>query len=128
MCPNPALNERVKETIFMPLLEENTTKEVESESEDGDDPDARYKKIAPDGSTIIDYIKKDKEKLSRDKEIKEMIRTDYEFPNFNITHFAENYIFKYASSEETVNSDKVYQLYDIAIKLEPKPKKRELTY
>lgn len=124
MGSNALFSERILEKILHPLLEENVKK---TDTEEEDDGDARYMRTAPDGSTYIDYILKDKERLSRDKEIKEMIRSDYEFPKFSITEFAENHIFEHASSEDTKNSEKVYALYDFALKLEPAPKK-ELTF
>lgn len=96
---NPDLNNRIKEAVFLPILEENKTKEAEDEEEDD------YVRIAKDGSKYIDYLKKDKERIKRDKEIQSMIRTDYEFPNFNIDFYAEEHIFNFASDEESVNSE-----------------------
>ena len=125
LCSNRLLNERILEKIFHPILEDNVKKpEIESE----DDGDARYLRTAKDGTTYIDYVLKDKEKLSRDKEIKELIRSDYEFPGFSISKYAEEHIFEHASSEATKNGDKVYALYDFALKLEPVAKKKELTF
>lgn len=96
---NPDLNNRIKIAVFLPILEENKTKE-DAESEEDD-----YIRTAKDGSTYIDYVKKDKERIKRDPEIKELIRTDFEFPNFNIVFYAEEHIFEFASAEDTVNSD-----------------------
>jgi len=84
--------------------------------------------VAKDGSKYIDYLKKDKERIKRDKEIQQLIRTDFEFPNFNIVFFAEEHIFNFASHEEAVNSEQVYALYELALKIENKPKRKELTY
>ena len=58
------MNRRILEKVFLPLLEENTTKEAESSEDEGDE---RYMVEAKDGSRYIDLIKKDKERLSRDK-------------------------------------------------------------
>ncbi len=69
-----------------------------------------------------------------------LINTKYVFPNFNILLYAENFIFPTASapaissdasssliiSED--NREQVYDLYYKALKLEPEPKRPELTF
>lgn len=67
------------------------------------------------------------------KEVNKLINTKYVFPNMNILLYAENYIFKVASGtiEEgnlrEENREKVYNLYNLALKLEPQVK-LELTF
>ena len=67
------------------------------------------------------------------KEVNKLINTKYVLPNMNILLYAENYIFKVASGtiEEgnlrEENREKVYNLYNLALKLEPQVK-LELTF
>ena len=44
--------------------------------------------------------------------------------------FAEEYLFKFASDEGTIeeNRDSIYTLYDKAHNLEPEPAEKELTF
>lgn len=59
-----------------------------------------------------------------------MVNQKYVFPFFNILLYAQEHIFKFASAKETreENRDLIYQLYDKAHNLEPKPDEPELTY
>ena len=110
---------RIKETIFNPLLESNVTlPDSEDESSDGEENLAQV-----DGG-----------KLSRRtrKQVMALINQKYVFPNFNILHYAENHIFPLASapSEQVneANRELIYDLYYSALKLEPEPKHPELTF
>mmetsp|Transcript_34940 Transcript_34940/g.26075 ORF Transcript_34940/g.26075 Transcript_34940/m.26075 type:complete len:149 (+) Transcript_34940:65-511(+) len=64
-----------------------------------------------------------------EKEISQAISQRLHFPNFNILLYASEYLMKYASNPETSeeNRDNIYDLYDMAFKLEPKPEP-ELTF
>jgi hypothetical protein len=62
--------------------------------------------------------------------VQKLIDQRFTFPNFNILLFAQEQIFKYASDSSTreENRDLLYQLYDRALKLEPEPEEKELTF
>lgn len=64
------------------------------------------------------------------EEIDKLLNQKYIFKNFNILLFASEYIFKYASSTETLdgNRDLLYDLYNKAHNLEPEPEEPELTF
>jgi len=109
--------ERIKESIFQPLLESNVT--IYEDSEDSEEEDLR----TVDGGKMS--------KRTR-KEMKALINTKYVFDYMNILMYAENYIFKAASmpaGEGIIedNREKLYELYSFALKLEPEVKP-ELTY
>ena len=59
-----------------------------------------------------------------------MLEKKYVFEAFNILIYAQNHILKLASSDTIVeaNRDGLYNLYDLAMKLEPKPEREELTF
>lgn len=65
-----------------------------------------------------------------EKEVLSMVNLKFHFPNFNILLFAQEYLFKYASAEDTreLNREDLYYLYDKALKLEPEPSEPELTF
>lgn len=54
----------------------------------------------------------------------------FTFPNFNILLYAQDQVFKYASASSTreENRELLYALYDRALKLEPEPSEKELTF
>lgn len=64
------------------------------------------------------------------KEIQQIIDQRFIFPNFNILLYASGQIFKFASSPNIreENREILYKLYDKALKLEPEPEEKELTY
>ena len=58
------------------------------------------------------------------KQVSELVNRKYVFSGFNILIYAQNYIFKFASSSDTsqpkeANRDQVYKLYEYALQLEP---------
>ena len=61
-----------------------------------------------------------------------MLNQKYIFSAFNILIYAQNYILKMASGTEDFilesNRENLYQLYEYAIELEPKPEREELTF
>lgn len=59
-----------------------------------------------------------------------MLDQRFVFPNFNILLYASGQIFKFASSPNIreENREILYKLYDKALKLEPEPEEKELTY
>ena len=58
-----------------------------------------------------------------------MLDTKYVFPCFNILVYAQNFVLKAASSDDTneESRDELYELYELALKLEPKPERPEPT-
>jgi len=64
-----------------------------------------------------------------EKEISKAINKKLYFPNFNILLYAQEYLIKYASDPTTSeeNRNNIYDLYDKAVNLEPKPEP-ELTF
>ena len=65
----------------------------------------------------------------RKLEIQRILDTKYVFPCFNILVYAQNHILKVASSEKTSEQarDDLYKLYELALKLDPKPERPEPT-
>jgi hypothetical protein len=64
--------------------------------------------------------------------VKELINQKFVFPNMNILLYAENHIFPMASQEAgeamvEQNRDKIYNLYNLALQLEPE-RKPELSF
>lgn len=113
------LVERVRESVFDPLLESNVTQDS-SDSEESEPEDLRQ----------VDGGKLSKHSL---KAVNAVINAKYVFENMNILMYAENYIFKRASApaDEGLivesNRERLYELYQFALKLEPE-KKPELTF
>ena len=112
------MQNRIIDEIFSPLLESNVT------VPDSDDDESEEENLAQvDGG-----------KLSRRtrKQVMALINQKYVFPNFNILHYAENHIFRLASTPEDqvneANRELIYDLYYKALKLEPEPKHPELTF
>lgn len=62
--------------------------------------------------------------------MQKLIDQKFVFPNFNILLYAQEHLFKAASSPLTreENRDLLYKLYDKAMKLEPEPEEKELTF
>lgn len=109
--------ERLRDQIFHPLLQSNVT--IDSDSEDSEPEDLK----AVDGGKLS--------KRTR-KEVKALINQKFVFENMNILMYAENYIFKVASSPSGEgilegNREQLYQLYNYALQLEPDAKP-ELTF
>ena len=109
--------ERIKDSIFTPLLQSNVTEY--SDSEDSEDEDLTQ----VDGGKLS--------KRTR-KELKSLVNQKYVFDYMNILMYAENYIFPVASlpaGEGIIedNREKMYELYNFALQLEPETKP-ELTF
>lgn len=79
------LSDRIRDSVFHPLLESNVT--LDSDSEDSEPEDLK----AVDGGKLS--------KRTR-KEVKALINKKYIFANMNILLYAENYVFKVASLPE----------------------------
>ena len=122
-----AFKERIVDRIFEPLLESNVTEPGSDESESEEE-----------NLALVDGGKMSKR--SR-KAVKAIMDERYIFPAFNILIYAENFIFPSASalavkSEEPWetpgivenNREAIYGLYYKALKLEPEPKRPELTF
>ena len=64
------------------------------------------------------------------KEVSKLVSRKFYFPGFNILLYAENTIFKIASSTDTKegNRDAIYDLYNHALKIQPEPEVPELTF
>lgn len=103
--------------IFRPLLENNTT-ENQKEEEDMEEAERKHRYV--DGAKLPPQ---------RRLEIQKILDTKYVFPCFNILVYAQNYVLKAAGSEETNDEarDDLYELYELALKLEPKPERPEPT-
>lgn len=106
MTRSQIIHERIRETIFKPLLQSNATDYSSSESSD-EEEDLK----AVDGGKMS--------KRTR-KELKKMINTKYVFDYMNILMYAENYIFKVASAPAgegiiESNRDSIYSLYNFAL-------------
>jgi hypothetical protein len=71
-------------------------------------------------------------RLSRktEREVQRLVDQRFVFPNFNILLYAQEHIFKHASSQtiREENREMLYRLYDKAMQLEPEPTEKELTF
>ncbi len=92
------LSERIRDSVFHPLLESNVT--LDSDSEDSEPEDLK----AVDGGKLS--------KRTR-KEVKALINQKYVFANMNILLYAENYVFKVASlpDNEGIKESNREQIY-----------------
>lgn len=122
---NGEIKERIIENIFHPLLENNKTEVVE----DSSDEEERFKRLEHRHR----YVDGGKMNPRTQKQVSELVNRKYVFSGFNILIYAQNYIFKFASSSDTsqpkeANRDQVYKLYEYALQLEPKPDRDELTF
>ncbi len=125
-CENVILTQRIKDKIFLPLLENNITPLVDEE-----DQVVPVQKEEPKlNGEPPKWIDGGKLKASTQKEIEQLMNKKYQFPNFNILLFAQEYLLKYAAATDTRedNRETIYQLYDIAHNLNPEPEKKELTF
>jgi hypothetical protein len=119
-CRNKILIQRIVDKIFMPLLENNVT--IHQETDESEEEE------------VINYDEKwvDGGKMSKKtlKEVQKLIDQRFNFPNFNILLYAQGQIFQHASSLSTreENREILYTLYDKALKLEPEPEEKELTF
>mmetsp|Transcript_7710 Transcript_7710/g.12934 ORF Transcript_7710/g.12934 Transcript_7710/m.12934 type:complete len:296 (+) Transcript_7710:242-1129(+) len=118
------LKERVIEKIFTPLMENNKT-EVDGSSTDEEEMEKRekYHRLVDGG----------KMHPRTQREIEKMLKRKYIFPCFNNLIYAQNYILKLASETDTSkvkeeNREALYNLYEFAHQLEPKPSKEDLTF
>ena len=113
---NFIIKERIMDHIFNPLMENNTTPTY-----------TEWLETKPEQKPWIDGGKLS---ISTKKEVLEVINQKFSFPNFNILLFAQEKILEYASGDSTleINRDTLYDLYNKALNLEPKPDKPELTF
>lgn len=123
-CRNKILIQRIIDKIFLPLLENNVTEEVKSESSEEDYDNINY------DPNLGKWVDGGKLHPRTQKEVQKLIDQKYHFPNFNILLYSQEYLFKTASSKDTreENRDFLYKLYDKALNLEPEPSEPELTF
>jgi hypothetical protein len=95
-CESRVLLNRIKEKILLPLLENNITLE-QSET----DEDNKEDEIKLNGNGEPKWIDGGKLSAKTQREIEKMLDQKYLFPNFNMLLFAEEYLLKYAASQET---------------------------
>ena len=107
----------------MPILDNNVVEDSESED---DANDSALNPQQPDGT----WLDGGKLHPRTQKEVNKLVSRKFYFPGFNILLFAENTIFKIASSRETKegNRDAIYDLYYHALKIQPEPTEPELTF
>ncbi|CDW79764.1 ribosomal rna processing protein 1 homolog b-like [Stylonychia lemnae] len=122
-CRNKILVNRIVERVLEPLLENNVTVQETSDSEEEEE-------ITNYDPKLGKYIDGGKLNPKTQREIQKMIDQKFVFPSFNILLYAQDQIFKFASATTTrdENRDLLYRLYDQALKLEPEPAKKELTF
>ncbi len=120
---NKILTMRIIERVFTPLLENNVTHKEEASS----DSEEEVINYDPKKGKYIDGGKMNPK---TQREVQKLIDAKFVFPNFNILLYAQEQLFAEASSSQTreENRDLVYKLYDMAMKLEPEPDEKELTF
>jgi len=120
---NTILTERISERIMMPILDNNVVEDSESED---DANDSALNPQQPDGT----WLDGGKLHPRTQKEVSKLVSRKFYFPGFNILLYAENTIFKIASSTDTKegNRDAIYDLYYHALKIQPEPEVPELTF
>eukprot|EP00352_Strombidinopsis_acuminata_P001345 CAMPEP_0176346962 /NCGR_PEP_ID=MMETSP0126-20121128/6655_1 /TAXON_ID=141414 ORGANISM="Strombidinopsis acuminatum, Strain SPMC142" /NCGR_SAMPLE_ID=MMETSP0126 /ASSEMBLY_ACC=CAM_ASM_000229 /LENGTH=124 /DNA_ID=CAMNT_0017694809 /DNA_START=735 /DNA_END=1109 /DNA_ORIENTATION=+ len=118
---NTILNERIAEKVILPILENNVVEDSDSEEDL-----SALNPQQPDGT----WLDGGKLHPRTQREVSKLVARKFYFPNFNILLYAENVIFKVASSLETKesNRDAIYDLYYKALNLQPEPEVPELTF
>jgi len=116
---NKILINRIVEKVFAPLLENNVT-ESQSDTEEETPPSFDNGKFVDGG----------KLNPKTQREVLKLVDQKFVFPNFNILLYAQEHLFMAAASPLTreENRDLLYRLYDKAMKLEPEPEEKELTF
>ena len=89
---NGELKERIIEKLFHPLLENNKTEPVESSDEEEKLKKQEHYHRFVDGGKLPPRTH---------KEITDMLNKKYVFSGFNILIYAQNYIFKFASTTDS---------------------------
>ena len=111
------IKDRIVDKIFKPLLENNTTM-TQMDLDELEEADRKHRYV--DGAKLPPQ---------RRLQIQRILDTKYVFSCFNILVYAQNHILRAASSDETNEEarDCLYELYELALKLEPKPDRPEPT-
>ena len=106
---NHEIQERIRDSIFHPLLENNKTQPEESETDEEVQARREHHYRHVDGGKLNPKTK---------QEIKELNERKYVFSGFNILIYAQNHVLKMASGTEDYileqNREALYKLYEYA--------------